>query len=203
MENSHRPVVIKKASRGYHSYRQMIHYYAMKRLIVYYKDHPGSTPATMHEALKDAKPSGWVNMGGQIAREKDIHKLCSKISKKELNSWEEIHQAYDRLWESYERDKQRHAYTSLLKLLETNSLTPVLWNEQLTMASKTAAYIRDQAYLTRKKDYDNIFRQATFGSKEEMAAVIPPLEKNSFILSLQKEIDAFLKDIKIIKKGAV
>ena len=42
-------------------------------------------------------------------------------------------------------------------------------------------YICEQVYLSRKKDYDNIYRQATYRNQAEMEAAIGTIEDNSFV----------------------
>lgn len=39
----------------------------------------------------------------------------------------------------------------------------------------------EQVYLSRKKDYDNIYRQATYRNAEEMQAALGTIEDNSFV----------------------
>ncbi len=51
---------------------------------------------------------------------------------------------------------------TLLDLLGAKKLTAELWNAALDEAVRIQEYIRDQVYLSRKKDYDDPFRQTTF-----------------------------------------
>ena len=61
-------------------------------------------------------------------------------------------------------------------------------------------FIRDEVYNSRKKDYENPFRQATFRNMEEMTAAIGTVEDNSFVKQVQGETEEFKKNIEGIKK---
>ncbi|MBN2536034.1 MAG: DUF4954 family protein [Spirochaetales bacterium] len=200
MEKTGRKVVILKAREGYHAYLQMIHYYAMKNLLVYLEEHPEATLASINKEFVGERETRWVNLGGQLAREKDVFELINKITKREINSWDDIHDYYNVLWEKYGKDKQHHAYASLLTLLDMDTITPSTWMEQLDRVLKTQEYICEQVYISRKKDYDNPFRQATFDSREEMTAVIHTPEENSFVLQVKEETEEFKKNIERIRK---
>jgi hypothetical protein len=58
-------------------------------------------------------------------------------------------------------------------------------------------------YISRKKDYDNPYRQATFRNDEEMRAAIGTIDDNSFIVQVRKETVDYKKTIAdVIKKTA-
>jgi hypothetical protein len=200
MEKTNRKVVILKVREGYHAYRQMIHYYAMKNLLAYVKENASATLSSIQKEFSGQRETRWINLGGQLAKEKDVNELCNNISKGTYKTWDDIHKAYNSLWESYKHDKYQHAYATLLTLLETDSLTPSRWEEQLEEVIKTQEYIRDQVYISRKKDYENPFRQATFDSPEEMEAVIHTAEENTFVLQVREETEEFKKLVYEIKK---
>ena len=68
---------------------------------------------------------------------------------------------------------------------------PELWNAALDEAVRIQEYVRDQVYVSRKKDYDNPFRQTTFRNAEEMKAVLGTAEDNSFVKQVQQETELF------------
>ncbi|MBS0011508.1 MAG: DUF4954 family protein, partial [Bacteroidales bacterium] len=117
-----------------------------------------------------------------------------------LKSWEEIHSRYDKLWLKYPLDKQKHAFAVLSELYETDKLTLSQWKTALDKAVRIQEFISDQVYATRKKDYDNTFRQATYRNMDEMTAAIGTVEDNSFIVQVRKETEKFRKMLKEIKK---
>ena len=79
---------------------------------------------------------------------------------------------------------------------ETDVLTHEMWNECLEKAIRIQQYICDQVYLSRKKDYDNPIRSATFRNEEEKLAVVGRIEDVSFVKQIQKETEEFVKKIK-------
>ncbi|MBN1698228.1 MAG: DUF4954 family protein [Spirochaetales bacterium] len=200
MEKSGRKEVILKPRDGYHAYGRMIHYYAMKELLAYMDENKTVTIEALGRKFSPVREAGWINCGGQLIKEKDVKTLCDNIGSGMYKSWEEIHKAYDELWAAYRHDKCAHAFATLLEILGTDSLSSSLWMEQLDEAVKTQEYIRDQVYLSRKKDYENPFRQATFDSAEEMEAVIHTAEDNSFVLQVKKETEEFRRLVDDIRK---
>ena len=70
-----------------------------------------------------------------------------------------------------------------------------MWRDVLKRAVDIQKYICDQVYLSRKKDYDNIYRRQTYRNSEEMIAAIGPLEENSFIQQVRAETEQFNTNI--------
>ena len=130
----------------------------------------------------------------------DVDKLRSDIGTGKLKNWEEIHKRYDKLWMKYPVDKQKHAFAVLCELYGTGIFTVAQWKSALDKAVKIQDFICEQVYITRKKDYDNTFRQATYRNLEEMTAAIGNVEDNSFIIQVRKESDEFRKVVGEIRK---
>jgi len=189
VEHSRREVVILKAVQGYHAYRQMLHYYAVKNLLAYMEANAGATFEAMAAALKGPRETRWVNLGGQLVAGKDFDKLVGDIKSGSLGGWDDIHARYDELWAKYPQDKQRHAYATLDAL--TGALTAETWRAALDEAVGIQQYICDQTYRSRKKDYDNPFRQMTFANAAEMEAVMGNPEKVSFVKQVRDQTEAF------------
>jgi hypothetical protein len=200
VEASRRKTVVLKAREGYHAYRQMLHYYAVKNLLAYLEAEPKATLRSMHEALAGPRQREWDNLGGQLIPLPDIMKLISGIKAGKPGSWFEIHRAYDELWTAYALEKQRHAYGTLLALVEVERLTPDLWHAALDQAMVIQEYIRDQVYSTRQKDYENPFRRATYRNAEEMRAVVGTAEENSFVKLVQGETETFRNAVSAAKQ---
>ena len=199
MEKSKRNVVILKACEGYQAYDEMLHYYAVKNLLDYFKDNPETTFASMCETLKGERENEWINLGGQLLAKKHVDQLRVDIGSGHLGSWAEIHHRYDTLWESYRLEKHQHAFATLLDLLGVSSLTKEQWIAALDRAADIQDYISDQVFTSRKKDYDNPFRQSTFRDEEEMIAAIGDIKDNDFIIQVQedtKKFKALVRDIK-------
>lgn len=200
MEKSKRKAVILKASKAWNAYNDMLMHYAMKNLISYLETHPEAGLSDINKELKGKRQSEWINLGGQLMLQKDLDELRADIRTGKLNSWDEIHGRYDKLWESYPLDKQKHAYAVLCELLETDELTNQQWENSLDKAVEIQKFICDQVYSSREKDYDNIFRQITFKNHDEMIAAIGTIDDNSFIIQVRKEYVIFKKKISDLKK---
>ena len=193
MEKSNRKVMIFHVYKAYHAYRDMLYYYAVKNLLAYMNLNPDATFFSMHSALKGKHEHKWVNIGGQLVTEKDVAQIRSDIASGKLVDWTEIHHRYDSLWERYPFEKQKHAYATLCEMFETDKLTKEQWELSLDKAIKIQEFIRDQVYISRKKDFDNPFRQATYRNIDEMTAAIGTIEDNSFVKQVRKETEDFKK----------
>jgi hypothetical protein len=168
--------------------------------MAYLRDNPAATLQTLSGALAAKRQRCWVNLGGQLALADDVAQLKADIKAGKLDTWTAIHEAYDRLWQKYPLDKQRHAFATLLDLLDVKSLTPQAWLAALDEAVRIQQYIADQTYQSRKKDFDNPFRQMMYSTSEEMAAVLGTAEGNSFVKQVRQETQAFAELAEAIKK---
>jgi len=169
----------------------MLQYYAVKNLLAYMEASPAAELEAMCDALAGRREREWVNLGGQLTPAGDVEQLLADIKSGKLRSWGAIHEAYGALWQAYPFEKQRHAFACLLELLGVGRLTPELWRSALDEAVRTQEFIREQVYLTRKKDYDNPFRRTTFRDAEEMRAVVGTPEDNGFVKRVRQQTEAF------------
>ncbi len=200
MEKSRRDTVISKPREAYHAYRQMVHYYAVKNLMAYLREHPKAKLASMRRALAGPRQKEWVNLGGQLVPDPDVQDLLERIKSGRLRTWGQVHDAYDKLWEAYPMAKRRHAYAALLDLHGWQTLKPTDWRAALDEAVEIQEYIRDEVYLSRKKDYENPFRQATYRNAAEMKAVVGTAEGNSFVKQMRAETEDFRRLARRIKR---
>lgn len=191
MEASRRPVIIQKAHKAYHAYRQMLLHYAVRNLLDYLQSEPAATLAGMSAELAGERQSVWVNLGGQLVPQSDLASLLRDIKNGHLRNWSAIHDRYDILWAAYPRQKQRHAFGCLLYVLGEDKLSEATWQASLGEALRIQEFIRDQVYISRKKDYDNPFRHITFGNPQEMTAVMGDIESNAFVHQVRKDTEAF------------
>ena len=88
-------------------------------------------------------------------------------------------------------------------MLGVETLTVDDWNKALNKGIDLQQYIFDQVYETRKKDYQNKFRQATFMNEEEMIAAWGKLDENSFILNQRKELKEFTERVQNVRKRLI
>lgn len=189
MEKSKRKVVIMKVQKAYDAYRDMLLHYAMKNLLQYRTDHPEATFSTMCTELKGERITDWVNLGGQLMPAREVDALRADIGSGRLTDWEEIHQRYDRLWQAYPFEKQKHAFAILQTLFGTGHLTAEQWQTAIEQAIVIRQYISDQVYLSRKKDFDDPFRKMTYRNAAEMEAAIGTVDDNEFIQQVRAETE--------------
>jgi len=189
VECSQRPVQVLHARKGYAAYGDMLHYYAVKNLLAYRES--GADLDTMNRALSGPRQIEWVNLGGQLIPGPDVLRLIADIKSGALKDWQAVHDRYQRLWNEYPLARQRHAYAVLCELLGISKLTPADWNAALDKAVDIQRFICEQVYLSRKKDYDNPFRKATYRNEAEQKAVAGDAEGNSFVKQVKAETEAF------------
>jgi len=200
MEKSRRPAVILRPRAGYRAYGQMLCYYAVTNLLDYMESHPDADFASLSEALAGERVREWVNLGGQLMPASDVDTLRGDIGSGKLDTWDRIHKRYDELWQDYALRKQQHAYAALCELLGAEKVQKQQWLNMLAKAIEIQEYIRDQVYHTRKKDYDNPFRRATYRNLAEMTCAIGTIEDNGFVQQVRGETEDFKKRIDEIKK---
>ena len=75
---------------------------------------------------------------------------------------------------------------------DADVMTPEMWQENLDKAVRIQQYICDQVYVSRKKDYDNEIRSATFRNEAEKLAVVGRIEDVSFVKQIRKKTEEFV-----------
>ena len=193
MEKSGRKVVIRKPLQAYKAYTEMIVHYAMLNVMKYLETNPKLKMSTISSRFEGERVRDWVNMGGQLMMASDVDAIRADIRSGRLASWNSIHKRYDEIWGRYQEDKLRHSLASLCEVLGVESLDARLWKMAIEEEKRIQQYISDQVYETRKKDYLNPFRRATYRNEEEMIAAIGPLESNSFVLQMKEESESNIK----------
>jgi hypothetical protein len=171
----------------------MIVYYAVKTILQYLEVHPDKDMETIVNHMRGKRLRKWINLGGQTMPEDYVDQLRADIRDGKLNTWDEIHQRYNELWKDYLHEKLRHAYFALMFLYKDDAdvLTEEMWRENLDKAVRIQQYICDQVYISRKKDYDNEIRSATFRNEAEKIAVVGRIEDVSFVKQIRKETKEF------------
>ena len=199
MEKSKRKVRIMKAHEAYHAYGDMIIYYAIKNVLEYLESNTEETFQSMALELDSQRQREWIHMGGQLMMLDDFDLLRADIRNGYLDSWKEIHKRYNELWKKYPMDKLRHAYLSLKFVVGKSKISNNVWMELLNKCIEIQNYIQDQVYCSRQKDYDNLFRKATYRNHDEMISAVGELESNNLILLVRKETKQFIERIQAIK----
>ena len=200
VEKTCRPVRIRKVYEAYHAYSDMLIHYAVRNALLYIEAHPGAKLAEMSAEWAGERQTAWVNMGGQLMTEADVDRLRADIRSGRLRRWDQIHARYAEAWERYPEDKLRHAYGCLCALLGVGQLSAADWKRVIAEEERIQQFICDQVYQTRRKDYENPFRRATYRSEAEMVAAIGELEDNSFVCQIREETAANLGRLKVLRK---
>ena len=190
MERSSRPVRILKVVRAWNAYRQMLSFYGVKAIASYLSAYGIGWDYFRAQVPKEIGFE-WVNMGGQLVSSEKVDGLRAAIRSGLINSWTEIHALYEAWWQQYPRDKAENAYAALSAITGLADLSAADWNRLLDEALETRAYIEDQVYVTKKKDYTNAFRGITYRNDAERDAVLGKVEDNSFIKTAKKETAEF------------
>jgi len=163
---------------------------------------PSAGFAEMQSRLRDRRERNWVNLGGQLTSAAEVDRLRADIGDGKLDTWQQIHQRYDQLWEKYPLEKQKHALATLCALCGAEDLTGPQWIDALNRAASIQDLIRDRVYDSRRKDFENPFRQATFRNTEEMLATIGTVEENDFVRQIREDSEQFKTIIReLIQRG--
>ncbi|MFP4067918.1 MAG: DUF4954 family protein [Spirochaetaceae bacterium] len=191
MEKTHRETLILKPREGYEAYAQMLHYYAAVNLIAYLEAEQERTYESMCRDLDGERETEWSNLGGQLVAEKDLDVLRRDIGNGVLSSWDEVHARYNELWRQYPLSKQRHAF-AVYRLLHGGEVPDRAgWRRFMDEAVRLQELKRDRVYETRRKDYENPFRFATYRNETEMKAALGDIEDNRFVGQVREETESF------------
>jgi hypothetical protein len=200
MERSSRPQVVLKAVEGYAAYGEMLHAYAMRALLEWFRETPSADFISLGKESSGDRERAWINCGGQLMRERDLDALRAAVGASALPDWDAVHRRYDELWRDYPREKRRHAMATLCDLLGVRALSPELWVDALNTAVRIKCFIRDQVLLSRQKDDENPFRRATFRNRAEMEAAVGTAADNAFIGQIRAETESFIALVNEVKR---
>ena len=160
MEKSKRPTVVLKAVEGLKAYEEMLVFYAMKTL------EGGESKAASGEWRE------WVNIGGQLVAKPDMERLIADVESGAIDSWAQVHERMDALWQAYPAQRAAHAYGVLCRLAGVDALTDDLWQHYRQRHAAILDYIEEQKVVSRRKDDENPFRNMTYWDTAERDAVL-------------------------------
>jgi hypothetical protein len=202
VEKTRRAAAILRAAEGWRAYGEMLHLYAARHIVAALDESGGETLDTILSRPVAPRTIEWTNLGGQLVPDRDVAGLRDDIRTGTLDSWDAIHQRYDALAREYPSETLDHALavfrlligTESARVRETKSETEQL-RRFLTGAVALQELVRDRVHESRRKDYENPFRIATYLSTEEMDAAIGSIDENSFIRQVAAETDAFARQV--------
>lgn len=181
MENSSRETRILKPIKSYHAYRDMIRFYALKNLLAFLEAKPSVKVSDMNQVFKRKRERVWENVGGQIMKGESLELLIAKIKFQTLKTWEDVHAFYATEQRLYKEYVWEHAYNSLLDLDEKESIDEEYLLTQLKQFEELVKFTAREVYKSRKKDYENPFRQMTSRNDAVVKAVFGSAEENPFV----------------------
>ncbi len=168
LEHGKRKAVLIKSKEAYTAYQEMIEYYAIHTLMMQYQ---GELPPQL--TFDQPRHTTWTNLGGQIVQTPDLDELIHEIQQGTLDSWYQIHNHIDYLWDRYPIDKATHAYSLLCDLYKCTIIEQRQWKRINKRYHELEALIEERKLSSRHKDNTNPFRRATCESDEEYWAVYP------------------------------
>jgi hypothetical protein len=183
-ENSERKIRLRKVSKAYAIYRQLSQYYPVHCLLTYYPDADYSDMRFMKELTGNlTSPKRWINLGGQLIPEKSLDHIIEEVKHGSINSWKALHEHYKKLGIDYGRAKTQHAFAIAFSDLGLGSgeFTKRHFREMLEGSKSFRKWMSESIYKSRKKDYDNPFRNMVYANEEERDQVLGSLASNSFI----------------------
>jgi hypothetical protein len=159
------------------------------------------TNADWKKCIQYKKRDNWLNIGGQLMPEEDIHLLKTEIKEDSINDWQEVHRFYILQGKKYSGQKRGHALSSLADIKGVNLADIAVedlmqWFDEAVEIKKMMV---DAIHSSREKDYTNPFRKMTYENEKEMNEVLGKLNDNSFIRQQQKEFDEFAQRIAVLK----
>jgi hypothetical protein len=219
LERHTRRTVLLKPRRALAAYREMLFFYGMKTIISYLEKQSAGknsfeeTAAKLNEtengknadkdrSLFERRVKDWVNLGGQIAPAFRVDALRNNIRTGKIKTWEEIHAEYEAMSTAYDNDRVSHAWAVLSYVCgESNGalFTKDGFTAALEKTIQMSAWIKEQVYISKAKDYHDPFRSITYRNKAEMVAVVGKAENNSFIRLAEENHRNFVMQVEALK----
>jgi len=202
-ENSNRKVLLQKIPEAYRLFKEMIIYYGITELVQMIERRKISTWTKLQQALPGkTERTVWKNAGGLLITESAVQTLVKNIRSGKICDWDAVHEYYIKKSRDYPNDKFRHAWASLLEVLNTSPsrFTKKLFIQLLLQSVATKERMTGAIYDSRAKDYSNPFRQMVYETEEEMEKVLGKLSDNSFINQQQEETAAYRSRISLLIK---
>ena len=198
MENSNRKTVLTKVHKAYPVFRELIVFYGIKNIVAAAKP----SFVALQAAVKGAKRTPWVNVGGQLMKAETLENLKQRIRKNRISSWGQLHDAYKEIGQEYASDKLQHAVASMLEIKEVplKNFTTQHLQQWLVDSIGTMEWIAEGIFKSREKDYKNPFRKMTYSNEKEMDIVVGSLENNSFINATKEELERYKDNVRRLIK---
>ena len=197
--------IIAKPVKAYKMYRKIVKYFASYTLIEYCKAHKkhSLTQGDIEEIRTFPLFTEWENVGGQIIPLSKIKELFNEIKGRTINSWESVHDYYNKCQDNYNKWKVRYSLYLLEQLYSRpmEEFSSLVYQDVIDDVKVVAQDIYNDSVSSREKDYTDYYRNMTYRNQNEMEAVIGSLSDNSFLIQLKKDTSVFIKDLESIFEG--
>jgi hypothetical protein len=197
----HRPALILHPLRGYRWYRKMLSLYGARELkqVVAEAKEKGAT-GSLAEAVRAqiGEPCrSWENIGGQIMPSPTVARLLEGVKSGRIASWSGLHDAYQEAWAEYPAQRRSHGLQCVLLAMDRRleELDAALMRSILEESVSIQKELLERAYASRRKDFENPFRRATFRNPREMEAVLGRLEDIPFLCEYRREVEAYCREV--------
>jgi len=197
-ENSKRKIRLIKVAEAYTLFKQLIQYYPVYCLSEYYSKADLSDRGFLKDLTSNLPtPDIWINVGGQLVPKLSMDQLIADVKEGGINSWNELHDRYKKLGKEYEVAKTKHAFSIAFA---DQGIAPIAFNigqleEMLEESKSFRQLMSENIYSSRKKDYDNPFRNMVYADEKERDQVLGSLEDNGFIHTEKEESQIFIQQI--------
>lgn len=177
IEGSNRTTIIRKPARAIEWYKDLIIFHFARTLVNYAEEKKIQSVEHLIDTIKqNATPiRSWENLGGILIPNSSYLNLIENIKSGEYDSWDKIHEFYQ---------KENNKYSEYLLENALNAIEKLGWKDLKFLFNK-ALEINQKIYQniirSREKDYQDEFRKNMFTNQEEMNAVIGSLSENDFI----------------------
>jgi hypothetical protein len=197
LENGSEPVEILKPVEAYRSYTDMLLFYGTKAVSNWCHE----KNLTVSEFQKDVDDilEPWLNLGGQLVLESRVEALKTNVKEGKLNTWDAVHQTYELWFGSYARDKALNGLKVLKQVLGMPFLDAETWSLLVEKVVTTRAYIEEQVFKTKEKDFNNKFRESTYRNHAERDAVLGCLDDNPFVLESKQISQQIIKEVRSVR----
>jgi hypothetical protein len=201
-EHSDRKVVLIKGLQAYRLFKELVSYYAVTALLHL----TASAGIKTLDELIDQLPSHgklqpWVNAGGQLIPESELHKFLQQVRGGKAKNWTAVHHFYKKQAAQYPAHKLQHALAALQTVYGISlKKNRAALKQLLEHSMYTKEWMVKGIYDSRAKDYSNPFRKMVYENRNEMDKVTGSLQKNSFILQEQQNLVDYKKHVQHIIK---
>jgi hypothetical protein len=200
-----RQALILHPLRGYLWYRKMLRLYGARELkqavqeALQREAAAGRVTAAVRAQIGEPCRS-WENVGGQIMPSPTVGKLLEGVRSGRIASWGELHEAYQEAWAEYPTRRRSHGLLCLLLATDrrVEELDAALIRGILEESVSIQKELLERAHASRRKDFENPFRQATFRNPREMEAVLGRLEETPFLCEYRQEAEAYCREVERI-----